>query len=849
MESWGYTVVPISANDTQAAFDAAVATSDAAYISEEITSSDLGTKLTNACIGVVNDEDALSDEFGISSGFGLYTSDTIDITNSSHYITQPFVIGSLTIAAPAQPLHTVSGSIAPGALFLAERPATANGTLVVIETGGLLYTGGNAAGRRVYLPWGGGGFDINSLNANGELLMRRAVEWATAPNSCVRIRGTVFEDVNGDANLADAVGRDSVTLQLYLDGGDGQPDGIDDGAPTTATTDGSGNYFFNGLSNGTYWVVVDSKTVTPDAGTAAPGDIWAEQTYGVTGARCDDGTGTTVELGAAGTCYGGQVGTSSDDASTLAGSQHVTRVVIAGAGVSGVDSAFSFNIVVNTLAGDAQDDDGASNRTVQGSLRQFIQNANAVTGSNAMRFVPAVPTNATDAGNNWWQVDVTQIFPAITDADTTIDGTAYDRSDGVSVLDTNPTLLGFVGAVGLGADATPGTADEPTLSGLQGPELQIFHDRVVNGNMAIGLDLQANTITVRRIAISGFGATDVAQDANIRVGVDGGGTNFTGVFIEDNLFGSSSAASFVDPGDNYRTLFHNIAVLGADNGTIQRNLVGFAGRHGIFLSDTAVGWTVQSNEVRNNSRASITHNGLDIGNGSSGATVTGNLFVSNINSGLDSYLGLGGNLIENNTISQNGFPGGESPGYRVFGTGSTIRLNDFQDNDGPGILVLSDTGGAGTPSTQNRISQNRFSANGTALTPSGIAIDLLALGGDPDLGDSITVNDAATDLQAGNIGLDYPVMTSAVFNAGTTTVTGTTCANCDVEVYQAVADADGSDTLAATDYGEGVQYIGTTTADGVGNWTLVTAALALGDDISRELHCRCGGHFSRALAI
>ena len=60
IETWGYTVVPISANDTQANFDAAVATSDAAYISEEITSGDLGTKLTNACIGVVNDEDALA---------------------------------------------------------------------------------------------------------------------------------------------------------------------------------------------------------------------------------------------------------------------------------------------------------------------------------------------------------------------------------------------------------------------------------------------------------------------------------------------------------------------------------------------------------------------------------------------------------------------------------------------------------------------------------------------------------------------------------------------------------------------------------------------------------------------
>jgi hypothetical protein len=132
----------------------------------------------------------------------------------------------------------------------------------------------------------------------------------------------------------------------------------------------------------------------------------------------------------------------------------------------------------------------------------------------------------------------------------------------------------------------------------------------------------------------------------------------------------------------------------------------------------------------------------------------------------------------------------------------------------------------GTPSIQNRISQNRFSSNGSN------AIDLLAVGGDLSLGDGITLNDGGTDADAGNIGLDYPVITSATISAGTTTVMGTTCATCDVEVYQAIADGDLSDTLAGTDYGEGVQYIGTTTADGSGNWTLVTTALALGDDIS-----------------
>ncbi|MEE9532895.1 MAG: LamG-like jellyroll fold domain-containing protein, partial [Acidimicrobiia bacterium] len=179
IESWGYAVVPISASDTQANFDAAVATSAAAYVSEEITSTDLGTKLRGATIGIVIGEDALTDEFGISSTFASYSSASVDITDNTHYITSSFSAGSLTITTSAQPLHTVSGTIAGGVQVLAEQPATTNGTLVVIETGGALHDVGTAAGRRVYFPWAGGAFDINSLNANGQLLMRKAIEWAT----------------------------------------------------------------------------------------------------------------------------------------------------------------------------------------------------------------------------------------------------------------------------------------------------------------------------------------------------------------------------------------------------------------------------------------------------------------------------------------------------------------------------------------------------------------------------------------------------------------------------------------------------------------------------------------------
>ncbi len=166
-----------------------------------------------------------------------------------------------------------------------------------------------------------------------------------------------------------------------------------------------------------------------------------------------------AELGGSGTCYGGQLADTSDGVAAPATAEHLARVVVAGGNVINVNFGFSFNAVTNTLAGDAQDDDGAANRTVQGSLRQFIQNSNAIGGANSMRFVPAEPTNQTSGADNWWRIAVTTTLAGITDANTTIDGTAYGLADGTTVVDTNTGLLGAGGTVGIDAwPVTGGTA-------------------------------------------------------------------------------------------------------------------------------------------------------------------------------------------------------------------------------------------------------------------------------------------------------------------------------------------------------------------------------------------------------
>ena len=173
-----YTVTPITAAASKSTFAAATASADVAYISEEVRSSHLNTKLRPATIGVVNEEKVLTDEYGISSSQGDFFAATLRITDNSHYITSSFNVGSLQFLAAPSALHSARGTMAGGAQVLAAQPSSDRAALVVIAAGDALLGDGVAAGRRVHLPWGNNAFDVNLLNANGETLMRRAIEWA-----------------------------------------------------------------------------------------------------------------------------------------------------------------------------------------------------------------------------------------------------------------------------------------------------------------------------------------------------------------------------------------------------------------------------------------------------------------------------------------------------------------------------------------------------------------------------------------------------------------------------------------------------------------------------------------------
>lgn len=603
-------------------------------------------------------------------------------------------------------------------------------------------------------------------------------------SALISISGTVFEDLNygggSGRSLVSSSGvvRANAGVELY----DGSGNFV-----SSTTTNAAGVYTFSGQSAANYSVRVVNSTVT----SSRPGSIATlipVQTF-----RTDASTGTAVDDA---NRVGGEEPSKVDAVAnttnaTLASlttgtttAQSVSPITISGSNVTGVDFGFNFDTIVNV------------NNAGQGSLRQFVTNSNALGngGLSQAGLTAGVETSifmisdgAAHSGlragivnqltGGVASIALTSLLPQITAASTAVDGSTQTTNVG----NTNSGVLGTGGTVGV---------DGLSLQTVNRPEVQIGD----NGGLAVGLNVQANSVTVRGLAIYGFGNTANSDNhSNIRIG-----NNHTGALIEQNVLGAT-ASSFSDPGAGARSVGDNIRSAGADSGTVRNNLIGFSAGKGIQLGGGSNGWLIEGNEVRNNGIGNSNLDGIDIENGSGGNTVRGNSFSGNEAAGIDMYQASGTNTVQNNTVSGNGIgPNAnvETPGIRLYGAGNTIDRNIINANFGAGVMVTSG-------STGNLITRNSIYGNGP--TNNQIGIDLLSATDNQSIGTApfVSVNDSGDADAGGNNRLNYPVVLRAIASGGNLALTGYARPGSAIELFIAAADPSG--------FGEGKTYLVTLT--------------------------------------
>jgi hypothetical protein len=557
------------------------------------------------------------------------------------------------------------------------------------------------------------------------------------------IRGTIYDDPPALALPQHFAGLGGVTVALYKDGGDSLPS-ADDRLVGSTRSEADGSYRLQAENPGVYWVAVDSRTVRP-RGLAAEAAVWAEQTYGPAAARCAQLDGTTRSNLLAGACTGGQRNDASDDARSLATAEHVGRVIV-GDSVSGVDFAFSFN-VVTTLA-DSESDAGPR----QGSLRQFIHNANALGGAQTMRFVPlAKPVNPDGEQligglpPRWYTMTVRRPLPEIRDG-ATLDGTAYNFISPATVMDVNQGRIGERPHVRPGDVAVDATRQTK-------PELEI----AVTGDEGI---VCGGSCTLKMFALSGP-----------RVGIVTRGT----ARVENVIVGS-------------RPDVVAIPVFGEVGIQIER---GTTSLRAVYVANQRVaGIAAATAEARLIAeRLTVTRcggpaSGAAVALISDGSTIRHSELYDNLGAGI--IIGTPGqpqraeaNVIESTAISSNLAGVVLSPGA----SRNRIAGNDIMWNRNGGVVTLVSTNA--TP-VENRITANRFDENGGRpidLTP-GTAANMLRSG----------VGACETTPNAPNRGVVPPVvLTAKLFSdegGEKVRVTGKACASHTIEVYLSYVTTD-----------------------------------------------------------
>jgi Fibronectin type III domain len=489
------------------------------------------------------------------------------------------------------------------------------------------------------------------------------------------------------------------------------------------------------------------------------------------------------------------------------------------------------------------------------TLRAAMQESNAQTGPNTIQFAiagtgvktiqlastlptlsdttggtvidgytqpGAVPNTDQLADNAELKIEVRGTGPSgvdgvtATSAGNTLRGIAfYNLRRPIFLYQRNATGNRIVGSfVGTNAAGTFGhTTTDFSGSGIAieggAPNNQVgdtaLADRnVISGNARNGIVLynEGSDNNVFYNNIIGLSPSGLARLPNIRMGIDinaGASFNVVGgtapgmrnVISGDGIIGSADT-----PGDAGVEMSHAATTTG-------NRIVGN------FFGTDVTGTAAPS-------YAANAFWGIHVEDHVNNSVISDNVIVNSLNGALRMQdLGTINNVIKNNRIGVT-LSGASAPNF-VYGV--LISQSSTGNTVGPGNIIANNPSGVWIrdPDTDgNTITQNSI------LTNSGLGIDL-----DPN--SQVNVNDPGDVDTGSNEQLNFPVITSAQ----TTSVTGTACAGCTVELF--VADSNGPGTAGgpgAGAYGEGRTYLASTTAGAGGQFTAGISGVSSGQWIT-----------------
>ena len=461
------------------------------------------------------------------------------------------------------------------------------------------------------------------------------------------INGTVFEDIQfggGSGRSFSAANNPEpklgVTVELY---------NANNGAFVADTvTDSDGEYQFQQVPNGDYFVRVANSTVQSTR-LGSSGSLIGVQTF----RREFDGNNfinVTNEVGGSDPSKvdAGTNDTESDFSTLTSGNvvpQSVSTITVQDAEVNNIDFGFNFNTVVNT------------NDSDQGSLRQAINNINNLSNLGLQQ--------------DGLSIDFEHIIFNIPTTDVNYDGAAFTITPASSLPDITDSFTNINGSTQttFTGNTNPAVEDQST-----GPEI------IINGSNSTGSPI-LNVIS-EGLKIEGLGLIQSGGTAS-----NGAGIVFETIDASRGIIENSTLASNSTFGARLNNGVNQVQVLSSvffNNGTSDVNASG-------FLMDDGDGAVIS-----NSSFASNSGNGVTLMNAVTNVQIIGNRFVNN-GTGNDSRQdGLAIEQASGTSVIDNLFDSNTGDGISVqMGTVNTISKNRMLNNGDLGIDLGNGNNGDG----------------------------------------------------------------------------------------------------------------------------------------------------------
>lgn len=198
-QSWGFDVTSITADQSQASFDAALANSDVIYLASDNGLSQAASKVANSTLGIVNENVALAEPLGFYQGTGSASGTSTVIGLTGHYITQGYSARQrVTLTNASTSLQTFLNPKATGISILGVETATDKIHFATLTAGRKRFDGTTANGRRVQLPWATTDFSTSTLTSDGKALLKSSLLWAAGNGSSGNSSYTNFGATNSN---------------------------------------------------------------------------------------------------------------------------------------------------------------------------------------------------------------------------------------------------------------------------------------------------------------------------------------------------------------------------------------------------------------------------------------------------------------------------------------------------------------------------------------------------------------------------------------------------------------------------------------------------------------------------